>query len=370
MRLADAAVEDMDGARAVSIRPQNGWGQAFLAEEQFSAGAVDAAIASSRRALERTPLAVVAVRTLARSLDAKTPAGGEHAWQVASTMGWRDPQTQLWALLRALSNGQTEIFVIRADALLRTQGNDPRMMSVVRQAMLDPRIRAAFLGRITADPQWRSGLFVAGHPLSGRELDGTVAALRGLGETKAPPTRLELRDTLAGLIAAGRYDEAVALDRRFVQRTPDKGSLIDDGGFDRVVEQRGDYTPFDWTPIKSASLEQSGGQRSMLLTRTTHRKPLVRRLVPLAPGHYRLTYSVRGDADSPASIGVRVSCIGARESLGLSSRAPLPTPDWQKRGFDFAVPAGCPLVALDLTSLPGSEESEAQFDNITLAPVR
>ena len=370
MRIAQAAVDDMDGARAVSIRPQNGWGQAFLAEEQFSAGAVDAAIASSRRALDLTPLTVVAVRTLARSLDAKAPAGGEHAWQVASTMGWRDPQTQLWALLRALSNGQTDIFVIRADALLRTQGSDPRMMSVVRQAMLEPRIRAAFLGRITADPQWRSGVFSAGHPLSGRELDGAVAALRGLGATKAPPTRSELHDTLTGLIEAGRYDEAVALDRQFIRRKPDAGSLIDDGGFDRVVRDRGDYTPFDWTPIKSASLEQSGGQRSMLLTRTTHRQPLVRRLVPLAPGHYRLTYMVKGDAQSPASIGIRVSCIGTRGSLGLSSPAPLPNPDWQRRSFDFTVPAGCPLLALDLTNLPGSQESEAQFDNIVIAPVR
>jgi len=370
MRIGEAAVDDMDGAQAVGIRPQNGWGQAFLAEEQFSAGAIDAAIASSQRALDRTPLTVVAVRSLARSLDAKAPAGGERAWQIASTMGWRGPPTQLWALLRALSNGQTDIFVIRADALIRTQGNDPRMMSVVRQAMLEPRIRAAFLGRITADPQWRSGLFVAGHPLKGRELDGTLAALRGLGATKAPPTRSELHDTLTGLIAEGRYDQAVALDRQFVARKPDPGSLMDDGGFDRVVHGRDDYTPFDWVPIKNASLEQSGGQRSMLLSRTSHRQPLVRRLVPLAPGPYRLTYMLKGDAQSPASIGIRVRCVGVRGNLGLSSSAPLPNPDWQRRSFDFEVPDSCPLIIVDLTSLRGSEESEGQFDNIAIAPVR
>jgi hypothetical protein len=369
MRIAQAAVDDLAGPRAVAIRPQNGWGQALLAESQLSAGSVDAAIASSRRALDRTPLTVVAVRTLARSLDANAPAAGERAWQIASTMGWRDAQTQLWALLRALSNGQTEIFVIRADALMRTQPDDPRMMSVVRQALLEPRTRAAFLRRIAVDPRWRSELFVAGHPLTGRELQGTILALRGLGATKAPPTRAELHDSLAGLIAEGRFEEAVALDRQFVSRTADAGSIIDDGGFDRITNDPGDSTPFDWTPIKSASLEQSGGQRSMLLTRTTHRQPLVRRLVPLSAGRYRLAYSVKGDADSPASIGVTVRCIGSRTDLGASSREPLSSPQWHRRSFLFMIPDDCPLTILELTGFRGSDESEAQFDDIKIAPV-
>jgi hypothetical protein len=369
MRIAQAAVDNRAGAKAVAFRPQNGWGQALLAEQQLSDGNVDAAIASSRRALDRTPLTVVAVRTMARSLDTKTPAGGEHAWQIASTMGWRDPQTQLWALLRALSNGQTDIFVIRADALMRTQTGDPKMLSVVRQAMIEPRVRAAFLRRIALDPDWRSELFIAGQPLRGRELQGTVLALRGLGATNVPPTRAELHDSLTGLIAEGRFEEAVALDRRFVARKPDPGSLIDDGGFDRVKDDRADYTPFDWTLMKSASLEQSGGQRSMLLTRSTHRQPLVQRLVPLAPGRYRLTYSVKGDADSPASIGVTVRCIGSRTDLAVSSREPLPSSEWNRRSFDFAIPADCPLTILELTGLRGSHESEAQFDNISIAPI-
>lgn len=367
IRVGQAAVDDLAAARAVLVRPQNGWGQALLAEQQFSNHQVGAAIESSRRALRQTPLPVVAVRTLARALDTQRPAGGEHAWQIASTMGWRDPPTQLWALLRALSNGEAEIFVMRADALMRTQPDDPKMISAIRQALIEPRIRKALLQRIALDPDWRSRLFTSDHPLTGRELKGTILALRGLGTTKAPPARSELHDSILGLIAEGQFEAAAALDAELVHGTPDPGSLIDDGGFERTAD-RTDRTPFDWTPVKSASLEQSGGQRSMLLTRTSHRVPLVRRLVQLRPGGYRLTYAMKGDANAPASIGITVRCIQSKAALAVSSREPLAGPQWQQRSLEFEVPAQCPLVVVSLQGLPKGSEAEAQFDNIALRP--
>lgn len=365
MRMGQAAVDSLAGARAVQVRPQNGWGQALFADEQFGHKQVRGAVESSRRALRRTPLAVIAVRTIARALDMQRPAGGDYAWQIASTMGWRDSPTQLWALLRALSNGETEIFVMRADALMRTQPDDPKMISAIRQSLVEPSIRKALLQRIALDPEWRSRLFTSDHPLTGRELQGTLLALRGLAATKAPPQPRELHDSIIGLIAEDRFAEAAALDREFVPRTRDPGSLIGDGGFARKDYRTG-VTPFDWTLLKNASLEQSGGQSSMLLARTTHRVPVVRRLVALAPGHYQLNYSVKGEADSPASIGITVGCIRSKQDLAASPRAPLPGPGWHQRSFDFTIPDTCGLVVLNLRGLQGGSETEAQFDNISI----
>jgi hypothetical protein len=368
IRAGEAAVDDLDGARAVMIRPQNGWGQALLAEKQFSGGNVDAAMESSRRALARTPLAVIAVRTLAGALDTKAPAGGEQAWQAASTMGWRDPPTQLWALLRALSNGQADIFVMRADALMRTRTDDPKMMAVIRAALIEPRIRRALVDRIGLDPAWRSRLFIADRPLVGRELQGALVALQDLGRTPSPPDRSELRDTIAGLIATDRFAEALALDRQFIRRTPDPGSLIDDGGFEAIDDYRRKVTPFDWNIVRNAVLDESGGQRSVFLTRDDRRVPIVRRIVPLVPGPYRLSYATKGDRDSPAAIGVLMRCVGADGTLASSPRQPLSTAGWETRAFDFAVPANCPLTMIDITSLARGGHAEAQFDNFAVQP--
>jgi hypothetical protein len=368
MRVADAAVLAGNGARAVAVRPQNGWGHALVAERQFSDKDVKAAIASSMQALDRTPLSVIAVRTLARSLDTTAPAGGERAWQVASTMGWRDVPTQFWALLRALSNGQTDIFVMRADALMRAGTDDPKMISVIRQAMLDPRIRAAFVKRIALDPQWRSRLFTSDGALSGRELQGALLALHDLSQTSAPPTRAELRDPLASLVAARRYAEAADLDKRYLPRTPDEGSMIDDGGF-----ERGDYgknaTPFDWNIVKGTTLEHSGGSNSLLLIRDERYVPLVTRLVALAPGQYRLAYSMKGEPNSAMSLGFRVGCVGSKEDIAASSRQPLAGEGWEKRAFVFSVPADCPLTSLKLTAFESAGHAEAQFDDVKIAPV-
>jgi hypothetical protein len=370
IRIGEAAVDGSAGPRAVVVRSQNGWGQALLAEKQFAGGDVNAAMESSRRALERTPLAVAAVRTLARALDSRSEAGGEHAWQIASNMGWRDGPTQLWALLRALLNGQADIFAMRADALMRTGGDDPRMLAVIRAALIEPRIRQALVDRIGLDPAWRSRLFIAGRPLAGGELEGALLALRDLGQTAAPPDRSELRDTIAGLIAARRFNEALALDREFIRRTPDTGSLIGDGGFDRLDDYRTKVTPFDWTIVKNAILDESGGQRSVLLTREDRRVPIVRRIVPLPPGAYRLSYATRGDRDSPAAIGILIRCVGRDDLLASSPRQPFSGAGWERRAVDFAVPDNCPLTIIDLTSLARGGHAEVQFDNFAITPRR
>lgn len=363
MRIAEAAVNADAGARVVAIRPQNGWGQALLAERQFSKGDMAAATETSRRALDRTPLAVIAVRTLARVLDNKANAGGERAWQVASMMGWRDSPTQAWALLRALSNGEADVFVMRADALLRTGSDDPRMMSVIRQALTEPQIREAFLKRIALDPQWRSKLFEVDHPLTGRELEGSVLALKGLALTSAPPRREEIRNAIDGLIAGRRYHDALMLDRQLVRRSPDRDSLIDDGGFEQRSDYREKVTPFDWTMVNGAVIDQSEGRKSVLLIHDGRRAPLVRRLVALSPGAYRLSYMMKGQQASSGALGVRVRCAGNPDLLATSSRAPLTGDKWERRSVDFTVPGSCRLVVVELTALPGGQHTEAQFDD-------
>ncbi|MDQ3246285.1 MAG: hypothetical protein M3Q52_05240 [Pseudomonadota bacterium] len=369
MRVAEAAVADGQASTAALVRPQNAEALALLADRQLTAGDAATAANTSVEALARAPMLVPGVRTLAVARqELGDTAGAEAAWQVASAMGWRDRKTQLWALLRALSNGEAEVFVMRADALMRTERDDPRMLSLIRQALIEPQIRRSFIQRITADPQWRLRLFTLPGRIGENELDATIQTLMDLGETAKPPQRSEVRDSILALIAAGRNADAVALDREFVARPRDPGSLIDDGGFERLPDYREEATPFDWTIVRAASLDRSGGRRSMLVLLDGRRRPLVRRFVALTPGRYQISYSIDGNPEAGSSIGFRIFCATGAAELASSPRSPLPGEGSQKRSFDFTVPGNCPLVRLDLTTIGNSDSAEALIDDVVLRP--
>ena len=368
MGLAQAAVRARDGATAAYMRPQNGWGLALLAERQFKQGQTDAAIASSRAAIAQTPLAVVAVRTLAQADDRRGGAGaGQRAWRAASLLGWRDKPVQVWAALQALSNGQPEIFAMRADALLRTGDPDELMMRFIRQAVVQPGIRQAFVARLNIDPPWRIRFFQAEVPPSGRALGGVLAVLNDLKSGQSPPSRQELRDAIMGLINDKRFAEAESLDRRFVNRTPDPDSLLDDGGFDlRNSDYQLHSTPFDWSiDPRSAAVEELEGSRYIVILAAFSPDPALRRFVALPEGAYRLEFVVGGSPGASETLQFAAQCAASGSIIGRSE-GPFLTGDGRNRqSFAFTVPAGCGLVQLTLRRLqPGS--SDVLVDDVVL----
>jgi hypothetical protein len=371
LRLAEKAVRDGNGAVAFSIRPQNGWGAALHAEDMLAAGDVPVAQRTSIAALDSTPYAVIAVRTLARTRERVSgPRAAEPAWQLASALGWRDKPTQFWAVLRALANAEAGIFAMRADALLRSPGDNRTTTSLVRRALTVPAVRQAFIDRLAQRPPWRPPFFDVDQPLQGKELDGTAIALLGLAGTSAEPSRRELADTIAGLISERRYQEALRLDRTFVRRRPDPGSLIDDGGFEL---ENTDYlrgvTPFDWVLSEgTAALDRSHGRRSMSLTSEGSRGfPAVTRYVPIGPGSYTLRYQIQGDRAAPAYLGISVICASSGALLGSSGPAPLQTSGWESRSFQFTVPADCGLAKITLNAAKSDPSVDALMDDIVIS---
>lgn len=368
MGLAQAAVRAKDGAAAAAIRPQNGWGLALLAERQYQQGKTVAAIASSRAAIAQTPLAVVAVRTLAQAEDRQGGAGaGQRAWRAASLLGWRDKPVQVWAALQALSNGQPEIFAMRADALLRNGDPDELMMRFIRQAVVQPKIRQAFVARLSIDPPWRTRFFQAEVPPSGRALGGVLAVLNDLKSSQSPPSRQELRDAIIGLIEEKRFSEAELVDRRFVTRTPDPDSLLDDGGFDlRNSDYQLQSTPFDWAiDPRSAAVEELEGSRYIAILAALSPDPALRRYVALPEGAYRLEFVVGGSPGISEMLQFAAQCAATGSMIGRTD-GPFTTGDGRNRqSFEFTVPAGCGLIQLTLRRLqPGS--SDVLVDDILL----
>jgi hypothetical protein len=371
MGLSQAAVRAKNGAAAASARPQNGWGLALLAESQFEQGQTAEAMATSRAAIEQTPLAVVAVRTLARGQDKLNGAGaGERAWQAASLLGWRDKPVQVWAAFRALSNGQSEIFAMRADALLRTGDPDELMTRFVRQAVVRPDIRRAFIARLVTDPPWRTRFFQAEVPPSGRALQGVVAVLNDLKGTATAPTRQELRDGIMGLIKARRFREAAALDRRYVRRSFEPGSLLDDGDFEL---EESDYqlraTPFDWAiDPRAAAVEQVAGHRHVVVFAAGSPDPALRRFLALPAGHYRLEFAASGSPDIGRTIQFAAACAASGAMIGRNSDSALVEGGPQEFAFEFSVPGDCGLVELTFRRVQAGS-SDALVDDVRLQRV-
>jgi hypothetical protein len=368
MGLGQAAVRAGNGPAAASIRPQNGWGLALLAERQLQHGGAAEAIATSRDAIHRTPLAVVAVRTLARAEDKlHGPPAGERAWQAASLLGWRDKQVQVWAAFRALSNRQAEIFAMRADALLRTGDPDELMTGFIRQAVMQPEIRKAFNVRLAINPPWRTRFFQAEMPPKGRALQGVVAVLNDLGTGQTPPTRQELRDAIMGLINVRRYEEAAALDRRHVRRSPDPGSLIDDGGFElRDSDYRLRATPFDWAiDPRGATVEQAEGNHYVVILAAGSPDPALRRFLALSSGAYRVEYKVTGPEDIDRTMRFAVKCAASGATIGGDPQFGPAEDGWQTRTLVFQVPPDCGLTELSVRRT-GPSSSVALIDDVVL----
>lgn len=373
LNLAEAAVRAGYGSKAAVFRPQNGWGLALFADELFTRGDLEKAQTFSIRALNETALAAVALRTLARIQDKRSgPGAGERAWQVASTLGWRDKPTQLWAALRAATNGEADIFAMRADALLRTGRIDAVVGSLTRKIISDAAMRKAFAQRLAADPPWRSQFLSWDKPLPPQELSTLVLLMHDLEGTARPPGRQDLRFVIADLITAGRYAEAIALDRRFISRTRDQGSKIGDGGFElTTTDYRDVVTPFDWALVGNvASVEKSDRGRSLAVTANGPPEAVAaQRHVVLEPGRYRFEYEIKGPPPAPSSVGFRLYCAGANSQLAQSPRERLKQRYWEKRQFEISVAASCPVVMIRVVTFQDGPVTDAWLDNVRISPL-
>jgi hypothetical protein len=172
------------------------------------------------------------------------------------------------------------------------------------------------------------------------------------------------------LINRKAYRAAVKLDPLISRRgsTAVKAKLNFDQRADHYVF---DVTPFDWN-ISDAwrtiiSVEQSGSRRVLVLgTDGRRRYQPVRKHIALAPGVYTLGYSMQGETESPAALGIAVYCAGSTVPLASSAFDPLRGYDFVQRDLHFTVTASCPMVLLAFEAKPSETPLEAQFANLSL----
>jgi hypothetical protein len=183
-------------------------------------------------------------------------------------------------------------------------------------------------------------------------------------------TAREARSTIQALISRKAYGAAVKLDRLVSRHgsTAAKAKLNFDQPAHHYVF---DVTPFDWNISDAAgaiiSVEQSGSRRVLVLgTDGRRRYQLVRKYVALAPGAYTLGYSMQGERESPAAVGISVYCAGSTVPLASSSSDPLQGSDFARRDLHFTVTAACSLVLLAFEAKRTESPVDVQFAELSL----
>jgi len=339
---------------------------------QRAAGAVKASNPSlaerlAVQAVVNQPLSVAALRSLAMAREAQGKTAGS-AWQLASSLGWRDETTQLWAFRQALAEDEAGTAAIRADALLRTGQPPAAFIRLLRAAARNQPFAEAMAGRLRLNPDWRAQYFRLPIDPSPAEIAGVAALLEQQSRSTDSPSRADGRTLIAHLIKAKAFDQAVRVDRLVAGERARRSNWLDDGGFDRPADEYvADSTPFDWQIHKgrgtTGSIEPA--PPSLLIAETDGEKAGIaaERYVQLPPGSYRLTYRVRSDASD--AFRVRISCANAFGTLAQD--VPSELRDLSQRSVDVTVPAACHLVRLFVESLPVGISATAEFDEFHLA---
>lgn len=270
-------------------------------------GQARAALAKGEAAVRSAPLDPASSALLGISrFRLGDAAGADRAFRIAGQFGWRDQFTQTYWLGRALEIGDWRVAAMRLDALLRQHPallGERRLLDPIETS---PAGRAALAERILAQPGWLRPYTaaVADVPrpvllLRAQVLD-QVAARKGLLGCEAVAPLVER------LVGEAAELEAASLWR---QHCPGAAAtLVYDGQFAAASIQQ-DRSQFAWTFIgdsdSSLLLEpvgKDGTRRLIVDTTATKPRQIVRQMVLVAPGTYRLSWSAENQDGAPSDL--------------------------------------------------------------------
>ena len=353
-----AALRDELPQFALGWVPYDGEARASLAGVLSGVGSSARARAVARNlareAIVRTPLSVVALRSLA--LAAAAEGGSKERPSAlmieAERLSRRDFPTEQWLIEQALRKGDVPQAMRHFDIAMRSSVDSRQFLfPMLANASADPRISTALEVRLRERPEWRFG-FV--NYMASYETNPTrgLAFAREFLNPAVPDERAVLVAYIARLASAGKFAEAWDLYQHFHFGTANTG--VQDGGF----EARDGIAPFAWQLTQDADLEAyrepspAGKGQALALSANSGRGGVVaRQLLKLAPGSYTFRATV-GDVptDSFERPQVAIACASETRSPDLLALSP-PAAGEAARPVagSFSVPSGCGFQWLSLS---------------------
>jgi hypothetical protein len=300
---------------------------------------------------------------------------------LAAQRSKRELAPDLWRLDHALKARDYAGAWSAVDILLRTQPGDVSGALAERLAPLAgaPAAQPALLRRLAQNPPWR-GLLLTAIARADEGAPVAAALLTGLQKTAHPPTDDEAAVLVQALIGDNQIQQAYA---RWLQFLPPARLPLLGDVYNGRFRTDGGTAAFNWTVNGDANglVGLGGGDAGSGLRVVPGDQasgtPLVRELLALPPGRFRLTGQMRAPGASEArdeGFSWTISCADTGQVLGRSDH--LSAGDgWTPIQIAFETPAqdcGGQWLSLqrraslaDPTDLP-----PMLFDQFRIAPVR
>lgn len=225
---------------------------------------------------------------------------------------------------------------------LATYARDPSTWTTLRAIFrADPKLRDATLVALAKDP-------------------ANATAVLSLAPRNDPQAKTGwLPELISALITVGQYRRAYSIWAQASGVRLQPGTLLYDSGF----SDSGAPPPFNWLLTSSTAglAERQPGGRLHLLFYGQEDGILVRQLMLLPAGTYRLSYQLLGEPDRARVLSWRVRCDKPAQSLASA------TLDAAARGWVFRVPPGCGAQWLELS---GTSSDMAQQSDITVSRLK
>lgn len=268
------------------------------------------AMGYAKRAIVSDPLSADAVSILGRSQLFSGKLAEAHAtFEVAGQLGWRDALTQVYWLDQAMQEGNLKVASERLDALLRQNPDNENRDRFLALLSSSPEGRAALAERLRISPVWVqpyvSELDDVPQDQLLQRIDVMARVGNGVWDCSAV-TRMTQK-----LIDLNMLPEAMSVWRR---SCTESNSLVYDGGFDKLDTTKA-TGGFEWQLSGrgdidvQATADQTGNRRLQFEVTAARSLPILRQLIVLEPGTYRLSWRTPDtDAPSARQLSVSLSC--------------------------------------------------------------
>lgn len=322
-----------------------------------------------RAAIALSPISAPAIRTVGLvRLSQGAVAEGSGLMQIASSLGWRDPLTQLWAIQATKISREPRKSIERAEALFRQRIFGPTILALLQEPV-STEATALLIGKLAQKPEWRRDFIRSGSQVAAPSIYRFTDLIVRLGDTSAPPTQDEADPLFERLLILGRVGEA-----RRLWAAIHSDDLVLNGDFKRVDTGRPGGLPADWDisaeDVASLHVGKSGhgsNGQSLRVSSTRGSAPIISQRLMLGPGVYRLSYRARKGSGGELILRWEIRCSPSR--LDVVADSTIPNQTWEAFTAVLAVPyRDCWIQRLALKRLGETRPAEFWIDNIRIQP--
>lgn len=364
---------------ALRLWPNHAVAHARLADILLASGAqavpsaqpeqVAQAAREARAALRANPTLPGPARILAmQAAIGRDARQSERLLDYSARLSRRDIPTQFWLLEKRVAandvNGALAHFGI---ALQVAPSTRDVLFPVLSSALSQPHLRRPIAELVHRGDAWRSEFLYH----AGSHADPASAAILflTLARMGTPPYAPHLQGLIERLVNAGDFASAARLyalvDRGW--RLGDAGAELD-GGFARA----GDLPPFGWELNQNVAWrgprpDQGGNNALQVNLPQSGEDWAARKLLLLAPGHYRLAGAYGMMDGGSGRVRFEISCSrGGSVASALTGAVNRPA---GALGGTLDIPAGCTQQWLTIqTAGEGDGSGRLWLDDLRLAP--